>query len=53
MIFTPEVHAINLRGTKKPIVSSTAKKIGAALKNQLHEKLNFLNAGNFGTLADA
>ena len=54
MRFAPEIHEVNLRGTKKPIIASKmAKSMGQAMRDRLQEKLNFLNAGQFGTLADA
>lgn len=52
MLFSPEVHAINLRGTKNPIKSNVGKKVGSVLRDRLNEKLNFLNTGQFNTLAD-
>lgn len=53
MKFAPEVHEVNLKGTKNPVVKpSLSKKVGAGLRNRLQEKLNFMNQGNFNTLAD-
>lgn len=53
MRFAPEVHEVNVNGTKKPIKSAMGKKVGTGLRNRLQEKLNFMNQeGQFNTLAD-
>jgi len=57
MRFAPEVHEVNHAGTKKPLIKSPmAKRAAAAMRTRMQEKLgqlNFLNVGQFGTLADA
>jgi len=54
MRFAPEVHEINHFGTKKPkIKSPLSKKAAAGLRSRMQEKLNFLNVGQNGTLADS
>lgn len=50
MKFAPEIHAVNLRGTNKPIVTKGSKQ---AMRERLQGKLDYLNAGNYGTLVDA
>ena len=51
MRFAPEIHEINYKGSKNPIASQTKGK-RAGLRNRLEEKLDYLNSGQFGTLAD-
>lgn len=51
MLFTPEVHEINVRGTKKPIKGGSSKK-GGQMRGRMQDKLDYLNANQFNTLAD-
>jgi len=52
MKFTPEVHEVNRAGTKNPIKSVVGKKVASGLRSRLQDKLNFMNQGQFNTLAD-
>ena len=49
MRFAPEIHEINTRGTKRPIVAQGTKRGGPSAR--VHGE--FLNNGQFGTLADS
>ena len=53
MKFAPEIHEVNLRGTKNPIVAAKTNKAALAMRQRMAEKMDFLNTGAFGTLADA
>lgn len=52
MRFAPEIHEVNLKGTRQPIKSKMARKMEVGLRQRMQDKLNFLNQGQFGTLAD-
>lgn len=52
MRFAPEIHEVNLKGTRQPIKCKMSRKVEMGLRQRLQDKLNFLNAGQFGTLAD-
>ena len=43
MRFAPEVHEVNIKGTKNPIKSTASRKMGNALRNRLQEKANYMN----------
>lgn len=53
MRFAPEIHEVNLKGTRQPIKSKMARKVEQGLRQRMQDKLNFLNGGNFGSLGDA
>lgn len=52
MRFAPEIHEVNLRGTKHPIVAKATDKGALAMRRRMEEKMNMMNSGNFGNLAD-
>ena len=49
MKFAPEIHGVNLKGSKKPIIVKGKNK---ARMNRLEQRLDYLNADQYGTLAD-
>ena len=49
MRFAPEVHEIDLKGRRQPIKSKTSKR---ALRDRMNAKMDFLNQGQYQTLAD-
>lgn len=50
--FRPEVHEVNVTGSKRPILSARPSKRPTGLRQRMQEKLEYLNAGINGTLAD-
>jgi len=49
MKFAPEIHEVNTRGSKKPIVSKGKNK---ARMQRLEQRLDYLNADQYETLVD-
>ena len=49
MRFAPEIHEVNLRGTRHPIVAKATDKTALAMRRRMEDKMN---SGNFGNLAD-
>ena len=50
MRFAPEIHEVNLKGTRKPIKSKMARKVEHGLRSRMQEKLNMLDEGHFGNM---
>lgn len=49
MRFAPEIHEVNLRGTRHPIVAKATDKASLAMRRRMEEKMN---AGDYGNFAD-